>query len=50
MSLYSGPESDLFPNTEKYQYLMIFNFLEAQPISRIFYPSTATNLIPYFKK
>ena len=33
---YSGPESDLFPNTEKYQYLMIFNFLEAQPISRIF--------------
>ena len=36
MSLYSGPGSDLFPNAEKYQYLMIFNFLEAQPISRIF--------------
>ena len=50
MSLYSDPESDLFPNTEKYKYLMIFNFLEAQPISRFFYPSTATNLIPYFKK
>ena len=36
MSLYSCPESDLLPNTEKYQHLMIFNFLEVQPISRIF--------------
>tara|TARA_B100001245_G_scaffold21783_1_gene14198 strand:- start:1626 stop:1781 length:156 start_codon:yes stop_codon:yes gene_type:complete len=29
---------------------MIFNFLEAQPISIIFYPSTDKNLIPYFKE
>ena len=29
MSLYSGPESDLFPNTEKYQYLMNFQLFRS---------------------
>ena len=29
MSLYFGPESDLFPNTEKYQYLMNFQLFRS---------------------